>query len=203
MAAVVPALLTLVLPMLLSWDPPGDTPAWREKQYSGRSEYRLVGHGDDAVLHAVANGRNSAWLTDLHTAPDSLRLHWRWRVLQHPFGANPDVRSRDDRAAGVLVIVRKSIFPWRVRALLYHWVPYVDLETWSTSPYSGNVKTLVVENAAADSVWRVVDRDLAADLKAAFGEVPKRIEAIGVICDADDTRERAEAEFGPIRLVPR
>lgn len=194
------AVLALQLPLLLSWDPAGEEPVWYEKRYAARTHYTIVGESDRAVLHAVADAANSAWLTRLRTSPDSLHLRWRWRVLEHPFGADPEVRSRDDRAAAVIVIVRRSFFPWRIKALLYHWVPDSEVGAWSKSPYSGNVKTLVIENAPADSAWRSVERDLGADLQQAFGELPERIEAIGVICDSDNTRERAEAEFGPIRL---
>ncbi len=50
---------------------------------------------------------------------------------------------------------------------------------------------------------RTERRELEADLRTAFGERVTRIEAIGVLCDADNTRDTASAEFGAIRCTVR
>jgi hypothetical protein len=150
---------------------------------------------------AEARNANSALLTPLPIDPRDVVLRWRWRVLRHPAGADPTIRSRDDRAAGVLVIVRRSWIPWRTRALLYQWTPARPAGEWSHSPYSGRVPSIVLRDAPADSMWREETRDLGADLRRAFGTEPERIVAIGVICDADDTGDRASAEFGAIEVL--
>jgi hypothetical protein len=122
-------------------------------------------------------------------------------VLEHPAGADPDVRARDDRAAGVLVVVRRSVFPWRTRMLLYQWTPARAAGTWSRSPYSGEVRTLVLRDSPADGAWREEVRDLGADLEQAFGVSPERIAGVGVICDTDNTGTSAVAEFGALELL--
>ena len=154
-----------------------------------------------ATLRAEARDGNSALLTPLPIDPRDAVLRWRWRVLRHPLGADPEVRARDDRAAGVLVIVRRSWIPGRTRALLYQWTPARPAGEWSHSPYSGLVPSLVLRDAPADSTWREETRDLAADLRRAFGVAPERIVAIGVICDADNTGDHAVAEFGAIEVL--
>jgi hypothetical protein len=193
----------LTAAIVLAWGPPGDpTEPWREIRYAGRTRYQITSIGQDVVLRADSRDRNSALVQPLDLDPRGFRVRWRWRVLKHPEQADPEVRARDDRAAAVIVIVRKSMLPWRTRALLYQWTPTRTQGEWSASPYSANVRTLVVESAPADTTWRSVERDLVIDLTAAFGVLPASIEAIGVICDTDNTGSDAAAEFGPIVLVP-
>ncbi len=188
----------------LAWGPPGaPREPWREIRYARPTRFEVLAAEGGAVLRAESHGQHSALVRELASDPRGTRIAWRWRVLAHPAGADPERRSRDDRAAGVMVIVKRSVFPWRTRALLYQWTPARPRGEWSRSPYSASVRTLVLEAAPADSAWRDVERDLGADLAYAFGEAPERIEAIGVICDTDDTRGLAIAEFGEIRLEPR
>jgi len=188
--------------LLLGWGTSGsgDEP-WKERRYRGRTTYARVGDGAEVVLHAETRGQNSALLTRRRIDPRGVVLRWRWRVLAHPAGADPEVRARDDRAAGVLVIVHESWIPGRTRALLYQWTPAHPRGAWSRSPYSGRVATLVLEDAPSDSLWRVEARDLEADLARAFGRVPARIAGLGVISDADNTRGHAAAEFGSLEVL--
>ena len=186
---------------LLPWGNPGEPRApWREVRYAGRTSYRIVAAGAEAILSEESRDQNSALLQETRLDPRGVTLRWRWRVLEHPMGADPGVRAQDDRAAAVLVIVRRSLLPWRTSALMYQWTLARPRGEWSRSPYSQQVRTLVLENASADSAWREESRDLAADLELAFGRLPTRIEAIGVICDTDNTGARARAEFGEIRV---
>ncbi|HYM81318.1 MAG TPA: DUF3047 domain-containing protein [Candidatus Limnocylindria bacterium] len=188
--------------LLLPWHPEArGGREWHEHRYHGRTSYVALGDTANAPLHAETLGNNSALLTRLRIDPHGVVLRWRWRVLVHPDEADPEVRSRDDRAAGVLLVVRTSLFPWRTRALLYQWTPAQRSGLWSRSPYSRNVRTLVLEHAPADSLWREETRDLEADLARAFGQTPDAIAGLGVICDADNTGRRAVAEFGPLQLV--
>ena len=161
---------------------------------------RCLGLGRGLLLFGLIT-LGPALLTPLPIDPRDVVLRWRWRVLRHPAGADPEVRSRDDRAAGILVIVRRSRIPGRTRALLYQWSPARPAGEWSHSPDGRRVPTLVLRNAPADSAWREETRDLGADLLQAFGGVPETIAAIGVICDADNTGDRASAEFGPIQVL--
>lgn len=111
------------------------------------------------------------------------------------------MRSTDDRAAAVVVIIHRSVLPWRTRALIYQWAPACERARCEPSPYGSEIRVITVENAAADGEWRTEERDLTADLRAAFGKAPPSIEAIGVLCDADNTKDRAVADFGPLELL--
>lgn len=190
--------------MLLDWNtitaPHGP---WREVRYKGRTAYAVERDSTQAWLHAEARGTHSALF---HRVPPELRiteLRWRWRALRHPAAADPSVRNLDDRAAGIFVVVHQSLLPWRTRGLLYQWAPAGESGRWTRSPYAPDVRVLTLENAAADGVWRAERRDLEADLRAAFGELPARIEAIGVLCDADNTGSVSAADFGDLVCTTR
>lgn len=189
---------------LLSWGDPGAPRSpWREVRYSGRSHYAVIAGGKGGILRAESRGQNSALLQPLALDPRGVTLRWRWRVLRHPDGAEPNVRARDDRAAAVLVLVRRSFLPWRTRGLLYQWTPARPEGEWGRSPYASEVRTVALRDDAASPAWREESRDLEADLVRAFGRLPARIEAIGVICDTDNTGASAAAEFGAIEVVRR
>ncbi len=100
----------------------------------------------------------------------------------------------------MFVLVRRSVLPWRTRGLLYQWSAGAETGRWTSSPYAGGVRVLTLRNGPPDEAWVTERRDLAADLAAAFGRLPDRIEAIGVLADADDTGGVAAADFGELTL---
>ena len=111
-------------PIALGWGAPGALDrAWQEVRYRGRTHYAPVAGESGTVLSASSRDGNSALLRRVMIDPRGIRIAWQWRVLEHPGEADPTVRARDDRAAGVLVIVRRSWIPGRTRALLYQWTP--------------------------------------------------------------------------------
>lgn len=194
--------LALATVILLGWN---STLAldreWKELCYRGHTRYTVQRDSAGTWIHAEAIGQNSALFCSTKPVLRGAKLEWRWRVLRHPAGADTDVRSGDDRAAAVFVLVHRSVLPWRTRGLLYQWVPARDCGRWTQSPYASGIKVITLENAPADSVWRSEQRDLSADLRACFGTVPPNIEAVGILCDADDTGDHAIADFGPLEIV--
>ncbi len=196
------ALLLLAAELLLDWNliaqPRGP---WREVSYRGHTAYVAQADSAERYLRADARGTNSALFYSIPSNTQVSELRWRWRVLRHPAGANTTLKRSDDRAAAVFVLVHRSIFPWRTRGLLYQWANGGECGRWTSSPYAPGIKVISLENAPADSVWRSERRNLREDLKAAFESVPANIEAIGVLCDADNTGDRAIADFGLLRLL--
>lgn len=196
------AFVLLAAELVLDWNlvahPRGP---WREVSYRGHTAYVAQADSSERYLHAEARGTNSALFFSIPSNTQVSELRWRWRVLRHPAGANTTLKRADDRAAAVFVLVHRSIFPWRTRGLLYQWANGGECGRWTSSPYARGIKVITLENAPADSVWRSERRNLREDLKAAFESVPADIEAIGVLCDADNTGDRAIADFGSLRLM--
>ena len=171
---------------------------WQEVCYKGHTTYRVERDSAGVCLHAEANGTNSALF---HSIPEGVQvseLAWRWRVLRHPAGADPSEKRLDDRAAAVFILIHRSLLPWRTQGLIYQWAPAGEPGRWTSSPYAPGIRVLTLETAPAGPGWRAEQRDLEQDLLAVFGAIPVRIEAIGVLCDGDNTHENASADFGAI-----
>lgn len=174
---------------------------WQEVCYKGHTTYRVERDSAGVCLHAEANGTNSALF---HSIPEGVQvseLAWRWRVLRHPAGADPSEKRLDDRAAAVFILIHRSLLPWRTQGLIYQWAPAGEAGRWTNSPYAAGIRVITLETGPTGEAWRQERRDLNADLVAAFGEVPERIEAIGVLCDADNTKGVASSEIGEIQCT--
>lgn len=175
---------------------------WREVSYRGHTRYTVLAGDPGPVLHARSHDGNSALF---HRVPRDARpgeLAWRWRVLRHPRGADTRTRAGDDRAAAVFVLVRRGLWPGRAQGVLYQWASAGAPIEERPSPYAPNVRVITLRSTPAGPNWVDERRDLAADLRRIFGAIPSRIEAIGVLCDTDDTGDDAEAEFGELRWTP-
>ena len=194
------ATLALMLTLELRWGAVARLdPAWDELRYRGRTEYSVRADSAGPVLRGEARGTNSALVRRLAPGELPARLRWRWRVLRHPDGADTAIRGGDDRAAAVFVIVKRSWLPWRTRALIYQWAPVSPDAAWSPSPYARDIRVLTLRRDPAGAEWAWEERDVRADLEAAFGRLPPAVEAIGVICDSDNTNGVAIAEFGALQ----
>lgn len=61
------------------------------------------------------------------------------------------------------------------------------------------VRIVVVESGSSRvNRWLAVERDVAADFKAAFGEEAPRVTAIAIATDTDNTSESVVAHYGDI-----
>lgn len=123
--------------------------------------------------------------------------------MRQPLDLNRRERERagDDFAARVLVVFEESVVPWRTRALAYVWAAHEPAGAVFPNPYTKSVGMIVVRSGAADSGrWQAETRDPVADYRAYFGEAPRRIEAVAVLVDTDDTGLAAEAWFADLSL---
>ncbi len=197
-------LLLIALAMTLRLDYGTDralAPEWRVVSYRGRTHYEPQRDSSAAWLRAEAKGKNSALFWPLDRDVRGATLSWKWRALRHPVGADTRVRSRDDRTAAVFIMVHRSILPWRTKGLLYQWAQGEAPGRWQNSPYASGIKVITLRNSSAIGEWHSEERDLGADLAAAFGTAPERVEAIGVLCDADNTGDVASADIGVLQLT--
>jgi hypothetical protein len=87
--------------------------------------------------------------------------------------------------------------------LCYVWDSKAPVGTITPSSYTNLMRMIVVESGGARvNQWLAVERDVAADFRAAFGEaagsgVPV-VSAIAIATDTDNTGESAVAFFGDI-----
>lgn len=83
--------------------------------------------------------------------------------------------------------------------LCYVWDGKAAVETIAPSAYSDRVRLIVVASGAARvGRWVDVERNVAADFRAAFGDEAPPVKAIAIATDTDNTGASATAYFGNI-----
>ena len=185
------------------------------------TRYSLVTDDGAVVLRAEAEASMASVIHPLKLAPkDSAFIAWRWKVSN--ILKKSDLRSKagDDFPARVYVffdydigklsmLQRAKLYMARSRygkdvpaaALCYVWDGKAPVDTSVWSPYTDRVRVIVVESGTANlNRWREVQRDVAADFRAAFGEDPPAVSGVAVASDTDNTGESVTALFGDIHF---
>jgi hypothetical protein len=178
---------------------------WEEKVFKGRVEYRI--ESEDSIAYVDANSRAAASALYHKVDLDPKKfpiISWKWRVSKFPKktkAENLESLEEHDFAARVYVIF-PTFFIMNSNVLEYLWAEELPVGTVGTSPYSKNIRLMVLENGPAkDGEWRTEERDIIADYVKAFGEAPKRdIGAISFMTNAEHTGSSAEAMYDDIKL---
>lgn len=178
--------------------------AWQEREFNGRTEYRLVTLGGEQVLEARADGTASAKYRELEIDLDETPyLHWRWRI-ESTLGPEIDELSKsgDDYPARIYVVRRGGLAFWRTRALNYVWSSAQPEGARWPNAYAGESVQIVAVNSGDQQAgeWVSHSRDLRADWREAFGEEIDSLDGIALMTDTDDTGGTARAWYGEIRL---
>jgi len=186
------------------------------------TRYDLLSDGGTVVLRAQADASMAMLVHPLRADPRAYPfIAWRWKIANLLRKSALGSKAGDDFPARVYVLFdydlarlslldRAKIYLARRRygpdvpaaALCYVWDGKAPVGTSLWSPYTDRVRVIVVESGAAHlGEWRTVQRDLAADFRAAFGGEPPAISGVAVASDTDNTGESALALFGDIRLL--
>jgi hypothetical protein len=200
--------------------------AWEPLRFrSGERATEYVRLPDGAGVRAEARCSASALVLPLATREVDLGrtpvLHWRWRV-DRPL-AIEDERSRggDDFAARVYVMFRfepgraswleraqqrlgESLFGKEMpgSALNFVWSSREPPGAIWTSPYTDSAR-LVAQARGEPGEWRQEAVDVVATYRRAFGSEPPAPLALGLMPDADDACQHAEARFADFRFTAR
>lgn len=183
------------------------------------TRYALVADDGVTVVRADAVASASALSRAIKINPAEFPLlRWRWKVNQ--VIKNGDIHSKqgDDYAARVYVMfdlpLEKLSFADRTKlrlaralhdpdlpsaTLCYVWDNKAAAGTMVASSYTNLMRMIVVESGASRvNQWLTVERDIAADFKAAFGHDAPPIRAVAIATDTDNTGETAVAFYGDI-----
>lgn len=201
---------------------PADWLGWGLRSGKRRTDYRLVnGDAGGTVLQADAEQAATGLYRRVRVDPGRQPLlEWSWRVEQLVAGADLRKGSREDSAARLVISFHgdpaKLDFEDRVRLrlaqafageplpyamLIYVWSNQIAVETALPSPQIDRIRMVVVESGGARlGQWLTYRRNVLEDYRRAFGEDPGDIVAVGVLTDADNTRQSARALYGDITL---
>jgi hypothetical protein len=231
-AAQAPKIAPLITPFSAATD--GTPPApWRVitlPKLPRHTRYAITSLDGTRVLQMETDGGYANLLHRLDVdATSTPWLRWRWRVEQHPAGADLSRKETDDMPARLCVLfdvplarlktgdrlkvqLGRLLFDPQLPAasICYVWDARLPAGTWLPNAYTDRVQMLVLRSAAsghATGTWQSEARDLRADFARAFAyeagadraRLPP-LAAIGVAADGDNTGGRALAFVGDISL---
>lgn len=183
------------------------------------TRYTLVDDNGTTVLRADSERGASGLSRPLRINPAELPwLRWRWKISNIIETADLRTKDGDDFPARVYVMfdyplerlpflernklrMARAFFDPNLPAatLCYVWDGKAAADTIASSAYTDRVKVIVVESGANRvRQWVDVERNIARDFRAAFGEDAPPISAIAVATDTDNTGTFATAHFGDI-----
>lgn len=185
------------------------------------TQYRLIQDAGVSVVEAVSDASVSGLSHPVNLQPQvDTTVTWRWKVDALLPGADVGDRHADDSPARIVLAfegdtsklpLREQMLRERVKLLTGQDLPYATLMyVWDNerpvgtvvkSPHTDQLRKLVVESGPAGvGQWRSYSRNVAADFALAFGEPAGRLKTIGVMTDADNTRQKARCLYGDVSL---
>jgi hypothetical protein len=203
---------------------PADYRPYAFSAQARHTEYTLVADEGRTVLRARADASTAGIIRDLRVDPDTHPvLAWRWKAVRLPERGDLRTKAGDDFAARMYVVfdLRLAALPFGERfgvtmarliygedvpaaALCYVWATRAAVGTVAPNAYTGRVRMVVVDSGRANlGRWVAHERDVAADYRLAFGEVPPAVSGVVVSTDTDNTGEAAEAYYGDVAFRAR
>ena len=100
-----------------------------------------------------------------------------------------------------MYVVFPGFFFWQTKAINYVWAGRLPKEESFPNPYTRNAMMVVVESGADKAgTWVTEQRDILADYRRLFGGEPRKLGAIAIMTDTDNTGGSATAWYGDITL---
>ena len=190
--------------------------------------------GQRLALRIEADGSYGNWVQELPKVALPARLRWRWRVQQANAAVDLAQKAGDDSPAKVCLSFDWPLqrVPFLERQLLrlarsqtgqdlpaatlcWVWGGAEAVGSVLDNPYSRRVRVIVLRNTAqAGNAWFDEDRDVAADLRRAFGDelgqdqgaaalpAVTAVSALIVSGDADNTGARSLAHVADLQWMP-
>ena len=179
----------------------GLRPEWKEKEFHGRTVYRVVAAETGHYLQARSTAAASGLIFEIEYEPaDYPVLSWRWKIDGVIAGGDETKKSGDDYAARVYVVFPHWFFP-KTKTINYIWANKLPKGESIPNPFTGNAIMVAVESGDEDSGrWVSEKRNVYEDYRRLFGEEPPAVGAIAVMTDTDNTGETAVAGYDDIRI---
>ena len=183
----------------IRFDRPQILNGWHEHVFNKKSQYKIESdERGDTALHASSRDAFSAIFKIINVPVRSHPiLSWEWRAVKFPTGKKyqglgaPD---ENDFAIRVCAVFAKNN-PFATNIIQYVWDDHYPIGTHDKSPYSDNVRILVVRDGTPQfKTWVLESRDLIKDYELVFGKPPSgSFRAISIISNSDDTHTESEA----------
>ena len=178
----------------------GKMVGWQSEMFDGETLYRLVKDKNKQVLMAdsesAASGLVYKQQIDLEQTP---WLNWSWKTESVLTGLDETQKTGDDFTARLYVIVDGGLVFWQTHALNYVWSSSHEKgEKWS-NPYTSNATMFAIEaGEAALGDWQHYSRNIRSDFKQLVGKDIRYIDAVAIMTDTDNSRQKTKAYYGDI-----
>ena len=173
---------------------------WDEKEFEGKTQYKIVSIDGMQVLAAQSNGAASGLFKevsiDLKKTPF---INWTWKVDNVLSGIDEKTKEGDDYVARVYVVSSGGLFVWNTKALNYVWSSKQPVgDSWPNA-YTSNAHMVSVESGqAGKGQWKTYKRNVAQDFKRFHDSDISEIDVVAIMTDTDNSGLSAKAYYGDI-----
>lgn len=200
------AIYDLIPVKLFSFSSDNALKEWEDKIFKGKVIYKIEKDEDLSYVQAHSAGNASALYYKIKMDVKNRRpvLRWKWRVEKFPVKSAPEsleIAGEDDFAGRVYVIF-PAMFILNSQVVEYIWAEKLPAGSTGTSPYSKNIKLMVLESGPAkDGKFISEERDVLTDYITMFGKPPERdIGAVAFMTNTEHTNTSADAMYDEIEL---
>jgi hypothetical protein len=174
---------------------------WEDKVFTGTTSYQLLQLKDKKVLMAESQDSASGLIKKMHVDLKKYPyLNWSWSIENRLDIKNEKIKSGDDYAARIYVVVDGGILLWRTRAVSYVWANEASKgEIWQNA-FAGKNAIMMALRSRQDktSTWYSEKRNVYEDLKRLFGTEFHFIDAIALMTDTDNSHGQVKSYYGDI-----
>ncbi len=177
-----------------------DLSGWKEKSFSGNTQYEFLEQQGEVFLQAAANMSASALYkktkVDLTKTP---YLNWTWQIDKSLAALNEQTKEGDDYAARVYVIVKLGLAPWKTNALNYVWSSTTkEKDSWPNAYTDKAIMIPLRSRLDNHNQWQIEKVNVMKDFKEHFGIDVDRVDGVAIMTDTDNSRLSAVARYGDI-----
>jgi hypothetical protein len=178
----------------------GDLSGWQTKVFAGETRYALEKSQGRLGLRADSNATASGHYREININLEKTpMLNWKWKVDNVLTGIDERTRVGDDYAARVYVVFSGGLAFWRTRAINYVWSSNQPVGSSWPSAYTDNVRMIAVQSGLKQiGQWVNEKRNISTDYQHVFGEKARKIDAIAIMTDTDNSGKSAIAWYGDI-----
>ena len=189
--AETPAIEVLTLP---------DLSQWKTETFSGETTYEVISIDNQPAIKASAEQSASGLVRkmkiDLTKTP---YMNWSWKVDNVLKDVDETVKSGDDYAARVYVVISGGMFFWRTRAISYAWASQQPKDSIWPNAFTDRAVMVAVESGAEKTgQWVTAKRNILEDIKMLLGIDKSSIDAVAIMTDTDNSKQSATAYYGNI-----
>jgi hypothetical protein len=207
---LIPLSLILILVQLPFGPQPSEKPeeekspvkGWRLISYFATppTQYSRAGKG---IIKAESLGSRASLFKEIgENKKNSSVLSWKWKISNVVHSAIETRKDRFDAAARVMVVFgREGGFrgfggePSGFK-IEYIWTSHLQRGHIFDHPGEKYCKVFVLESGEGKAgQWVYEERNIRKDYKAAFGEEPESVLAIGIQTDTDQSNEKVTAYY--------